>query len=325
MSAKPKSSHEPAPAGLAGFYSQTSDYWTAYLKGRAPLPNSIFQRIFDYHTCHGGQFHTVHEAGAAAAIHSLRIGAPFTKVIVSDSSEDNIAAARARLSGAKEAKYELHVTKLEDSGAVLPPASVDMVFCATMLHFTDLPRSFEAIAHQLKPGGTFAALFTGFMEMEDARLHAAFIRRLQLWAPLMLEKMGGEEAVMPQFVTIACMYENVELPATIFEAQSERIFINGTDTGAPGGTMYADTMPPDYRERWPAVSGIGAEEIVIRVDDAELYFEKDLSALPYHLNTFPPAKVEGWVEESMRELGEIVGDGKIRGRWPVNLILATRK
>lgn len=159
-------------AEVTDIFSRTSDFWTSYLKGRPWLPDSLFQRIFDYHTKHGGEFQTVHEAGAAAAIHSLRIGAPFTKVIVTDPSEDNMTAARARMSaaGARKGKFEFHVTTLEDSGALLAPASVDMVFCATMLHFADLPRAWEAIAHQLKPGGTFVALVAAIIEFEDARL-----------------------------------------------------------------------------------------------------------------------------------------------------------
>lgn len=142
----------------------------------------------------------------------------------------------------------------------------------------------------------------------------------------MVKKLNSEETVMPSVLSMACMYENVELPATIFEAQSERIFINGTDTGAPGGTMYAHVISPEHRERWPAVWRIGAEEIVVRVDDADLYFEKDLSEMPDYLKTILVAVYEeAELEAVMREFGEIMGDRKIRGRWPANVILATRK
>lgn len=108
---------------VARLYDQDSDFWQKYVKGRPQVPDSFFERVFGYHAEHGGDFGTVHDAGAGPGNHSSRLAKRFKKVIVSDYAERNIETAKAHLSGLQ---YEFRVTKLEDTIQSLPAASVDM-------------------------------------------------------------------------------------------------------------------------------------------------------------------------------------------------------
>ncbi len=80
--------------------------------------------------------------------------------------------------GADYERYELIVSKLEDTIS-LPPASIDMVFPAVMMHFTDPSEAMAAVAHQLKPGGTFLAAGFAYPVLEDEAARDAWLRMFQ--------------------------------------------------------------------------------------------------------------------------------------------------
>ena len=119
-------------------YAQDENFWKLYLQGRPQVPDSFFDRIFQYHADHGGRFDTVHDAGAGAAVHSARLAARFDNVIVTDKSLVNIRAAKAKLRGCK---YAFEAVKLEET-VKWAPKSVDMVLqqrCCTGLTSTKRP------------------------------------------------------------------------------------------------------------------------------------------------------------------------------------------
>ena len=52
-------------------YSGESNCWAEYQKGRPEVPESFYERIFNYHAEHGGQFGIAHDTGAVAVFIAL--------------------------------------------------------------------------------------------------------------------------------------------------------------------------------------------------------------------------------------------------------------
>ncbi|PKX92303.1 methyltransferase tpcM [Aspergillus novofumigatus IBT 16806] len=135
------------------FFAQDDIFWENYLKGRPRVPDSFFDRIFDYHKAKGGHFGTVHDVGAGNGPYALRLRSRFDHVIVSDIVANNIELARRRLQG--EEGFSFRTSRLQDADDIAA-GSVDMVFATNVMHFAD-PQdiAMAAIAHQLRPGALF--------------------------------------------------------------------------------------------------------------------------------------------------------------------------
>ena len=145
-------------SGSFNQYSQDDDFWKVYLKGRPVIPNGFFDLIYDYHKSNGGAFDTVHDSGAGAGVQSVQLSKKFRHVLLSDPSEENLSAARRKLGSSDQ--YSFRLAKLENVDDI-ESGSIDMIHCGTMLHWTNIAQALEAVAHQLKPAGTFAAYFCG--------------------------------------------------------------------------------------------------------------------------------------------------------------------
>jgi 2-polyprenyl-3-methyl-5-hydroxy-6-metoxy-1,4-benzoquinol methylase len=135
-------------------YNQSASFWDSYMKGRPSIPDSFFSTIFAYHASHSASFCNAHEVGVGVGVHSPRLAARFSHVLVSDIIDTNVQIARSRLES--HGCYTFKASSLEDT-LDLPPASTDLVFASTMMHFTDVNKAVRAVHHQLKPDGTFAA------------------------------------------------------------------------------------------------------------------------------------------------------------------------
>lgn len=82
----------------------------------------------------------------------------FTKVVATDASAQQIAAARAH------PRIEYRVAPAEASG--LPDASVGLVTVAQALHWFELPKFYAEVRRVLVPGGVLAVWCYGVLEVE---------------------------------------------------------------------------------------------------------------------------------------------------------------
>lgn len=213
--------------------------------------------------------------------------------------------------------------RLEDT-IDLPPASIDMVFAATMLHLTDVDKALEAVAHQLKPGGTFAAPMLGIIRFSDTTVHEKYVALLRAGVDQVGRKYGKE--FMAKDAVNASGYDSIALPPSLFAPGSQRVRLNEISKFTPGGgTIYESMIGPQLRAEWPLTSRIaGTEEVISEPDDTWMVRE-DVHFVKHLVDTFPfDLEAEG-MKRCWTELADEIGDKTIEARWVVYLVLATRK
>ncbi|KAK5112383.1 hypothetical protein LTR62_004346 [Meristemomyces frigidus] len=301
-------------------YDQDDAFWEAYRQGRPNIPESFFQRIYDYHSHEGGAFNLVHDAGAGGGVLSARFATRFNHVLVSDPSADNLNVARQSLAGDQ---YEFRLGKLEDFSG-LTTQSVDMVFCGTSLHWCDLDQAFESITHQLKPGGTFAACLTGVAGLHDQTANKAWrgvIR--QGHAEVLRRPPHGSDTyhkLKSTGLLVASAYDAVPLPEKYFERGARRLKLNYP----PWYSWWDQLVALDVRDEWPYVNAFGLHDVVSSEEDSGWGFETEIKGLrtiaeALSLDLSSPGLVKAWAE-----LQEVVGDRTVHGVWPCTLLLATK-
>lgn len=297
-------------------YDQNEAFWENYVKARPQIPDSFFERIFSYHAEHGGKFGVVHDAGAGVGIHSKRLAKRFDKVIVTDSSEENIQIAHKQLP--EDGKFQLKTIKLEDT-IQFPSDSVDMVFAATMMHFTDLDKAVDAVAHQLKPGGTFVVAFIGMVHLKDEPARTVWPKLYQAGNRKML-RPDGHHMARTWLPVASSSIDAVPMPEEYFLPGVQRIKLNYQDED-----WYNHVIPPEYRTELPHWSQVGPNDVTKREADNEWNFKTNLAGLRDHMATFPAPQDTPGFAETWKELEDIIGEGEVDGIWPASLILATRK
>ena len=310
-------------SGVTDYYTREDDFWEKYRRGRPQVPESFFERIFSYHASHGGQFDVVHDAGAGAGVHSARLAKQFKKVIVTDVSSSNVDMAKSVLQHSP-GDHEFQTVKLEETISTIPPASVDMVFAATMLHFTDIPRSLETIAHQLKPKGTLATFFLGTSVLLDQQADRIWASLYRKGMEQNIRKLGKESMMIPLGVC-ASAYDAVPLSEDVFEAGALRVKLNESEGGPPGVRYFQNWMPDPFQEEYPQVSKLGANDNVSFEQDEEWFFRKDIKGLKEVLSTFLFDLETEEMKKLWAELEDVVGEREMECRWLVTLIFATRR
>ena len=300
-------------------FSGDGEFWAKYQKGRPPIPDSFFERIFTYHSQHGGHFGLAHDAGGGGGVHSARLANRFKKVLLTDVSSSNIEVAKCHLRGS----YDFKVTKLEDT-IDLPTASVDLVFASAALHFTDTDQAVAAIAHQLKPGGTLAASLQGLVAFDDAIVNEKFIALHNMGVDEMRKRIG--EGIVPVTLTLASGYDSVALPESHFEPDSLRLRLNENPKSTlEGRVWYELMMPRSWREEFDLTSRVSGKERVVFEDDDDWLFRGDVNIVRQLVETLPFDLKNEEMKRCWKELADAIGDKTVEGRWVVHLILATRK
>ena len=305
-------------------YDLDSEFWQRYLLGRPKVPSSFFQRVYDYHALHGGDFGVVNDIGAGVGQWSSVLAKRFQRVIVTDPAETNIGTAKLRLiappqSGSNDASSPFTFVQAKCEDDIQPPASVDMVFTTTAMHYVDLGPGMDAIAKQLKPGGTFCCAFFGIIVLEDPKLQEILSRIYD--AGIISIKNSG---LMPPDRLKAVLeigdsgFDAVPLSPEYFETRALRIRLNTYGDGE------VFRMSKSLRDEMPLVSRIAPGEKQESEEDLDWHFEIALAGLKAHIGTFP------WPDPTIfepfwKELDSALGNGVCRGHWPVNIILATRK
>jgi SAM-dependent methyltransferase len=122
-------------------FSKASTAYSQYRPGYPPA-------LFEYLASLSGPRHTAWDCATGSGQAALRLAALFDRVIASDASSSQIAAATRR------GNIDYRVAPAEQSG--LAAASVDLVTVAQALHWFDLEAFFNEVKRVLKPGGVIA-------------------------------------------------------------------------------------------------------------------------------------------------------------------------
>lgn len=292
------------------------------MKGRPNFPSSFFDRIFEYHSEHNGSFDRVHDAGAGGGVHSAQLATRFSHVVVSDAGGENVETAKSKL-GTGSDKFSFRVAKVEDADD-LAPASVDMIFLACVLHLTDLPKAFAAIAHQLKPGGTLVVVMASIAFFQDVKVQDAYRTLYSTGSGRMMESATAQGAQLSGPAEMGfSAYNSVAIPEAIFEAGVKRIKLNW-----PGHQAWHSMgVPPHLDDTYPYVSRISPHDHQLEERDGTWNFQASISEIAdfYGSVPFPSLTEDKEMAKLWQDMQAVVGEGKVDGVWPVTLILATKK
>ncbi|KAF2111969.1 S-adenosyl-L-methionine-dependent methyltransferase [Lophiotrema nucula] len=302
-------------ASNSTIFAQDDKFWNNYLKGRPQAPEVFFDRIFSYHQAQGGTFGTVHDVGAGNGPYAPKLRSKFAHVIVSDIVARNIELAQARL-GTDGFSYR--AAKVEEAGDI-QPGSVDMVFATNVMHFPDQRAAMNAIAQQLRPGGTFACATFGSARFYDVKLQ-------NLWERVNYQ--GGRELLQraedPK-QTIGVMSRTqgnvAPLDPKLFLPGAQRLGLN---------TMHGDIvtmLPPDFAQANNEPNHIGTQDKISITEEDGWSFEMDLDGVKEHMLSFPfVADYKSSFTDLFAELDHLLSGGaKASGVFPARVILATRR
>ena len=297
------------------YYKGDSDYWKAYREERPRVPDSYFERILEYHARNGGEFNVWHDMGAGSAVHTKRLAPKFKKTIISDSGESNIEAAKSYL-GEKSDSYKFRVAKGEDASD-LEPGSVDLVFGANMMHYTDVDETLRAIVHQLKPGGTLALGGFGVPILLDPELQNLWTqiahRRFELTFESNRETIG-------LFIQASSPHDAVPFDTQYFRPGALRLKFNERD----GWSWRRCMVPASLDESIPHVKRFGKEDEIVHENNEDWNFDADVTVMRKILESFP-LKPDTVRENLWRQFEAAFGDKKVPATWPSALTLVTKK
>ena len=116
----------------------------------------------------------------------------FTRVIVSDIIAKNVELAQDRL-GTDGFTYR--AAKIEDTDDITA-GSVDMVFAANVMHFSNQYAATCAVTKQLNSGGTFACYAFGPARFHNVRLQELWARISDQRGRVLLRKADEPEATI---------------------------------------------------------------------------------------------------------------------------------
>jgi len=304
-------------------YDCNKAFWDNYLKGRPQAPEQLFHRIYKYHEEHGGQFGTVHDAGAGVGPYSAKLRERFNHVIVSDIAEGNVKQAEQRLG---HDGYSYRTAKIEDASDI-EPGSVDMVFASQVLHFADLDLAQEAFAHQLKSGGTVVITGFGIAHYADHDVQEIWSRMRQEGARVLVRHAPSPEAATRRLRTLARVaagYKMAAFDEKFWEPGVQRISLNIKHRNLG----FVGVLDEDLqRHVTQEASRVGAHDVSLSVEEEGWELEHDLQGIKDHFATFAFASIEPAAYEGLwREMEVVMKDGrKAKGVWPAKVILGTRR
>ena len=120
--------------------------------------------LFDYLGTLAPKDSTVWDCATGNGQAAVDLAARFGRVIATDASQEQIAAATAH------AKVEYQVASSEQSG--LADGSVALVTVAQAMHWFDLPKFYAEVKRVLRPGGVLAVWAYGINEVEGTAVNA---------------------------------------------------------------------------------------------------------------------------------------------------------
>jgi SAM-dependent methyltransferase len=297
-------------------FARDKSFWNNYLKGRPQAPQNFFDRIYRYHEKQGGKFGTAHDVGAGNGPYSAELRSRFEHIVVSDIIDDNVNFAKERL-GTDGFSYR--TAKVEEADDI-SPGSVDLVFATNVLHFVDQQVAIEAIARQLRSGGTFAGAGFGPALFDDPKVQDVWNRISQQGGRVILRKTSKIQETINVMERSSGGYNVAPLPEALFLPGAKRIHLNQKNGGITG------LLPPERRSE-------GSEPQHTSPNDVETFEEEDgwrfswsLEDFKEHFGSFPHSKEDPLAfVELWRELDDLLANGaRLDGVFPATLILATR-
>ena len=299
------------------FYDRQQDFWKNYQTGRPIIPDSFYQRFYDYHAANGGSFEVVYDAGAGYGELSLELGKKFKHVIVGDPAPKSLDVARnlIRAAGGSHDQYTFRQERIEDSD--LPEGSVDAIFFCNGIHWTDIERAMDVMTRQLKPGGTLFICINGVPKY-DPKIQSSWWKMVDacmadLGPRIPKEKLERILAIQDNG------YDCVPLPESDFEPGAIRLKLNTL------GDEEAFVQAPESSKNASPVQKIGPNDRLEEDIDKDWFFEVDIEGLKATIGSYPFDPDPGMLEHHISGLETLLGGGKCEGHWPVSIIMATRK
>lgn len=296
-------------------FSRDKTFWDNYLKGRPQAPDVFFDRIFQYHEEHSCHFGIVHDAGAGNGPYAKKLRSRFDNVIISDIIPENIQLAQERLG---TDGYRYRASKIEEADDI-EPGSVDLLFATNVFHFADQHAAVEAIAKQLRAGGTLAIAGFGAARFRDAGVQDVWARITHQGGRALLQHADKPEQTRKVMERSSGFYNVAPLSEQLFKPGARRIHLNMAEGG------LTSLLPPTEKKSEPNYTG--ANDVVAFENEEGWSVETDLEGLKAHFASFPfsvldpSAYVELW-----QEMGELLKDGrKVDAYFPAKIILATRR
>ena len=310
-----------------GFSNKDYD-WERYARVRPKYKDSsVWDRVLQYHTAHDGGFDQAHDIGTGYGVVARDFLAKhFNHVYASDPSQlDSTKQFLAPLIA--EGKVTAHQAAAEDQW--LPPGSVDMVTAFECLHWSNPEKTSEAVAAQLKPGGTFVALYYAprpFIR-NNRRADAAWKKIYDICA----EQWTAPNTTSSKFLPHAYhgLNSHVSLPTELFDSGARRIRVNAElmSLSPHWSPEEAFRVGASHRPDG-AVDYVGSGEICEDVVDEEGWSEVvDAQWLEDSLLSFQTSFPLEQAKEEFEEIREAIAQegGKITILWMVDMVLATRR
>ncbi len=301
--------------GANTIFTRDEAFWNNYLKGRPTAPEAFFDRIFRYHEEKGGRFGTVHDAGAGNGPYGHKLRSRFETVIISDIGPENVRLAQDRL-GTDGFRYR--AAQIEDA-ANIAPGSVDLVFATNVLHFADQERALQAIADQLRPGGTLVVGAFGSARFRDAEVQQVWARITYQAGRALLKHADKPEQTQKVMERSSGFYNVAPLDAQLFEPGARRIHLNMEEGG------LTSLLPPEVKPTEPDYTS--PYDVEVWEKEAGWSVKTDLDGVKSHFASFPfstldPAGYEVLWEELQ---GLLKDDRVVEAYFPATIILATRR
>lgn len=291
--------------------------WNEYESHRPPYTKALYELLFQHHTVNGGQWDIALDVGAGGGTITRVLLEKFHHVIFSDPSAEYMTRAQKRFHEQANASSASFLQRKFDEFQPekdLPEGKlVDMITAGTCIHFGDPAQIMAQLGSLLRSGGTVAAFSYGSIPILPSGDPAGPIvmkckEKILLWiheniAPLKNAQGTGIGQAR---------YNNVDFdPATWQNVR--RI------TSLPQEPIW-----PDWIE--PAASQVRDSESSEMVDDDFITKEVDYNFFPTYFHNFAPQlPLLDQIQMELEELKVAMADRRIIARWPVIMVLATKK
>ena len=290
--------------------------WDQYESHRAPYPNALYKLIFQHHR-EGGEWDTALDIGAGGGTVTKVLLEHFKQVVSTDASAGYVSQIAKRFSSQEKAgritclQRKFGEFNLEQD---LPNGQrVDMITAGTCIHFGDPAKLMTQLGGLIRSGGTMAAFSYGSLVLPPGEPIGSLVDSIK-------------DKIMRWF------HENV-------------MEIDNTDTTGTGQARYdnVDFDPATWKNVrritslpnesvWP--SWIKASESRIRhdierveiVEDDFIKMEVGYDYFPGHFQSLAPGyDLLSVIGDDLEQLKKLLGDRKVLAKWPLLMVLATRR
>lgn len=322
------------------FKASTYDeaYWNDYMAARAKYSSDFYDRILSYHKSHNSSQTqgVAHDIGTGPGQVAAELCKHFDSVIGSDTNATHLAVAAVRLekAGLKD-QVTWTESGAEDLSSKYPPGSASLLTVAECLPLLDVPRAMNTFAHLLRPDGTLAIWFYGrpaFAEPEFAAKCQPILNDILDLTFEKVVKSGNGDAAKAAWKsatdTLASFLDNVAFSPDVWRD----VYRYKWNPDLPMAVIGPNAC--DFPIETSSVVNEETEKVV-KEDDPQFWAESwDVKEVRRFIEclfpNFPELKAQGHyqhVEPKYQELEQAMGgkDAKRAFKWPVVLLLATRK